>query len=61
MGVAVAELVGEVCCELKRVYCVGDAVNCCTGIAKSVAISFVGFWVYSSLSSNVEEVGRRVC
>lgn len=44
LGVAVAELVGEVCCELKRLYCVGDAVNCCTGMAKSVAIAVLGLW-----------------
>jgi hypothetical protein len=43
-GVAAAELTGEICCDcgLYRVYCDGDAVNCGTGIAKSVAITFVG-------------------
>ena len=41
LGVPVAEFMGEVCCdrELYRVYCEGDAANCCTGIAKSVAIA----------------------
>jgi hypothetical protein len=40
LGVAVAELMGDACCdrELYKVYCEGDAVTCCTGIAKSVAI-----------------------
>jgi len=62
LGVAVAESIGEICwlCELlKRVYCEGDAVNCGTGIANSDAITGKGFCGKSSLSSNVEEVGRR--
>jgi len=44
LGVAAAEFTGEICCdcELYRVYCEGDAVNCGTGIANSVAITFVG-------------------
>src|ERR1700761_64349 len=35
---------GDACCdrELYKVYCEGDAVNCCTGIAKSVAIAVWG-------------------
>jgi hypothetical protein len=51
-GVGAAEVTGEVCCdcELYRVYCDGDAVNCCTGIAKSVAISLVALGGYCSLS-----------
>jgi hypothetical protein len=62
LGVAVAELTGEICwvCELKRVYCEGDAVNCCTGIANSEAREVMGFCGESTLSSIVEEVGRRM-
>lgn len=36
-------------------------MNCCTGIAKSVAIFFVGFCERSRLSSDVEEVRGRIC
>ena len=62
LGVAVAELIGEICwlCELTRVYCEGDAVNCCTGIANSEAMAAMGFCRESNLSLIVEEVGRRI-
>jgi hypothetical protein len=61
-GVAVTELTGEICwvCELKRVYCEGDAVNCGTGIARSDAMAVMGFSGEATLSWMVEEVGRRM-
>lgn len=61
LGVAVAELMGEICwvCELKRVNCEGDAVNCGTGITNSDVIAVMGFCGELSLSWIVEEVGRR--
>jgi hypothetical protein len=44
------------------VYWDGEAVNCCTGIAKSVAIAKVLGGKYSALISVVEcEVGYRIC
>ena len=62
LGVTVAELTGEICwvCELKSVYCEGDAVNCCTGIPDSGVMADMGFFGVSTLSSNMEEVGRRI-
>jgi hypothetical protein len=59
LGVTVAEFTGEICwvCELKSVYCEGDAVDCCTGIANSGAMALMGFFGVSTLSSSMEEVG----
>jgi hypothetical protein len=62
LGVTVAELTGEICwvCELRSVYCEGDAVNCCTGIANSGAMAAMGFFGVSTLLSSMEEVRRRM-
>jgi hypothetical protein len=59
LGVTVAEFTGEICwvCELKSVYCEGDAVDCCTGIANSGAMALMGLFGVSTLSSSMEEVG----
>lgn len=41
LGVPVAELMGDVCCdrELYSVYCEGDEMSGCAGMAKSVAMA----------------------
>lgn len=59
---AVAELMGEVCCdrELYSVYCDGDTMNCCTGIAKSVAMMLEGWWRSGGGTIRRWEEGRPI-